>query len=745
MVDYTCLNGGDFMKRLFYLISGFMLLLLSCSAEPELTESAHPRLSLSSREAIAIQSNLDKLPILNESYLNLKSSTDQVIASVIDVPLPGESGGYAHERHKQNYRDMKNAGYMYTFTGEVAYAKFIKRMLDAYAVLYPTLGPHPLSKKQKPGRLFHQVLNENVWLLNTAQAYDCIYDWLSPKDRAKYEKNIFMPMVTLISVDYPEEFDRIHNHGMWSTAAVGMIGLVMENDELVNRALHGTENNGTGGFLAQVEGLFSPDGYYMEGAYYVRYAMRPLLFFAEALERSKPDVKIFEFKDQIIKKAFYSAVQMTYPNGAFIPINDASLSMDILAPGVLFGTAVIFDRYGFDQNLLGLAKIQGEVYPNGSGLKLAQAYTETADVVEPTWSSIEFVDGEDGEQGGFGILRTGEGKDQTVLAMKYGVHGLGHGHFDKLHFMYYDQGSDVVPDYGFSRWINIETKYGGRYLPENNSYAKQTIAHNTLAVDGKTQNYNKRKAAEKMHADRHFFEVDNPDIQVMSAKANGYYDGIDMQRTMFLINDERLDFPVVVDVYRVDAEDSHVYDMPVHFHGQLMNTNFEYSTMTKVQKPLGKDHGYEHIWKTAEATVKSDASVTWLDGNRYYSYLTDVSDKSKMMFGMIGANDPNFNLRNEPMLMRRVSGEDMVFASVLEPHGYFNEARETSVSVIPDIKEINVLGHSKEATVLEVRGLNDLAWIIMINNSEADTEKQNSVEFSGVTYTWNGNYKVSLK
>ncbi len=732
------------MKNSILLITGLIFLLLSCSAETGVKESAYPRLSLSSTEATAIASNLNKLPILNESYQDLKNGTDKAIISDIDVPLPGESGGYAHERHKQNYRDMKNAGYMYTFTGEVAYAEFIKKMLDAYADLYPTLGPHPLSKKQKPGRLFHQVLNENVWLLNTAQAYDCIYEWLSPADREKYEKNIFMPMVTLISVDYPEEFDRIHNHGMWSTAAVGMIGLVMENNDLVNRALFGTENNGTGGYLAQVEGLFSPDGYYMEGAYYVRYAMRPLLFFAEALERSKPEFKIFEFKDQIIKKAFYSAVQMTYPNGAFIPINDASLSMDILAPGILFGTSVIFDRYGFDKNLLGLAKIQGAVYPNGSGLKLAQAYSEAAEVIEPTWSSIEFVDGDDGKQGGFGILRTGEGKDQTVLAMKYGVHGLGHGHFDKLHFMYFDQGSDVVPDYGFARWINIETKYGGRYLPENNTYAKQTIAHNTLVVDGKTQNYMKRKAAEKMHADRHYFEVDNPDIQVVSAKANGYYDGIDMQRTMFLINDERLDFPVVVDVYRVDADDTHEYDMPIHFHGQIMNTNFKYSTQTKVRKPLGKGHGYEHIWKTAEATVSKDASVTWLDGSRYYSYLTDVTGKSKMIFGMTGANDPNFNLRNEPVLMRRVKGEDMVFASVLEPHGYFNEARETSVGVHPDLQEITVLGHSNKATVLEITGKNDLTWTIMINNAEADTEQEHSVEFSGVKYTWQGNYKVSL-
>ena len=102
--------------------------------------------------------------------------------------------------------------------------------------------------------------------------------------------------------------------------------------------------------------------------------------------------------------------------------------------------------------------------------------------------SVEFTDGPQGDAGGLGILRTGTGRDATMLLMKYGVHGGGHGHFDKLHFVLFDGGREVIPDYGFSRWINIEPKSGGRYLPENDTYAMQTIAHNTVVVDETTQN-----------------------------------------------------------------------------------------------------------------------------------------------------------------------------------------------------------------------------------------------------------------
>ena len=77
-------------------------------------------------------------------------------------------------------------------------------------------------------------------------------------------------MADWMSVTQAKEFDRIHNHGTWATASVGMLGYVLGDTSYVNRALYGTTRNGTGGFLKQLDILFSPDGYYMEGPYYIR-------------------------------------------------------------------------------------------------------------------------------------------------------------------------------------------------------------------------------------------------------------------------------------------------------------------------------------------------------------------------------------------------------------------------------------------------------------------------------------------
>jgi oligo-alginate lyase len=437
---------------------------------------------ISAAEAATIRANASRYPLMKRTLDEAKATMAQALSAPTDVPQPGEAGGYAHERHKQNYREMQTAGVLYAITGEQKYAAFVRDMLEKYAVLYPTLGAHPLSKNQAPGKLFHQSLNEANWLVATSIAYDCVYNFLKPAERARIEKNVLRPMADWMSVTQAKEFDRIHNHGTWAVASVGMLGYVLGDTSYVNRSIYGIKRDKSGGFLRQLDLLFSPDGYYMEGPYYIRYALMPFYHFAEAIEREQPQLGIYRYRDSILKKALYSAVQTTFPNGIFAPINDASRTMAIDAPEVVLALDLAYARYGANPNLLGGAAIQNKVILNGAGLAVARDMGAAATPPRMSWGSVEFTDGPDGKRGGLGILRSGKGREASMLLMKYGVHGEGHGHFDKLHFIFFDGGREVVPDYGFSRWINIEPKFGGRYLPENDSYAMQSIAHNTVGL-----------------------------------------------------------------------------------------------------------------------------------------------------------------------------------------------------------------------------------------------------------------------
>ena len=81
-----------------------------------------------------------------------------------------------------------------------------------------------------------------------------------------------------------------------------MIGYVMRDTSYVNRALYGTKRDNSGGFLRQLDLLFSPDGYYMEGAYYIRYALLPFFQFADAIERNQPSLRIYDCRGQILRR-----------------------------------------------------------------------------------------------------------------------------------------------------------------------------------------------------------------------------------------------------------------------------------------------------------------------------------------------------------------------------------------------------------------------------------------------------------
>ncbi|WP_284348162.1 heparinase II/III domain-containing protein [Roseisolibacter agri] len=705
-------------------------------------QNQHPSIFITRQEATEIRASAGKYPLLDRSIAAARAMVARAMANPTDVPQPGEAGGYAHERHKQNYREMQAAGLLFAITGDEKYARFVRDMLEKYAVLYPTLGAHPLNKNQSAGKLFHQSLNDATWLVATSIAYDCIHDWLKPAERARFEKNVFRPMAEWLSTEHAQEFDRIHNHGTWAAASVGMLGYVIGDTSYVNRALYGTKRDKTGGFLRQLDLLFSPDGYYMEGPYYIRYALMPFFYFAEAVERKQPSVGIYAYRDSILKKGLYSAVQTAYPNGIFPPINDASRTMAVDAPEVTLAVDLAYRRYGANQNLLGIANLQNAVVLNGAGLGVARAMAARSTPPAVGFGSVEFTDGHDGQRGGLGILRSGTGRDASMLLMKYGVHGQGHGHFDKLHFTFFDGGREVVPDYGFSRWINIEPKFGGRYLPENDTYAMQTVAHNTVVVDQTTQAAGKESASEAAWGERHWFDARNPNAQGMSARADKFYPGVGMQRTMLLLRDARLPYPVVVDLYRLASGAEHTYDYPVHFRGPLIATSVKYQANTTRLEPVGQKFGYEHLWKEASGTSDSTVRLTWLDGSRYYTITTAAAPGTEVLFARTGAADPNFNLIAEPLMLVRRRAADHTFASVIEPHGYFNEAQERSEQARPRIQQVRLVGSDAQATVVEVTGEGGLRWTVMATNGAANATAQHSATFGGRTYTWTGNFAV---
>src|SRR6476661_6617902 len=124
---------------------------LLATTAPLAGAQGHPSIFLSKSEAVAIRDSAARYPLLRNSLDSAKLVMDSAFAHPMDVPQPGEAGGYAHERHKQNYREMQLAGELFQITGDAKYARFVRDMLEKYAALYPTLPANPYAKDQAPG------------------------------------------------------------------------------------------------------------------------------------------------------------------------------------------------------------------------------------------------------------------------------------------------------------------------------------------------------------------------------------------------------------------------------------------------------------------------------------------------------------------------------------------------------------------------------------------------------------------
>ncbi len=718
----------------------FALIVMMLAVSSAFGANDHPRLLTSADEAHAMRAAEPMPPLYQAAIDEARAAVDPLLASPPDVPQPVDGGGgYTHERHKANAVAIYRAGQLFLLTGDESYVDFAADLLDRYADLYPNLGRHPVIRSSTPGRLFWQSLNETVWLVYAIQGYDAIYTALDTNRRARLERDLFRPLASFLSTEQPKLFDKIHNHGTWAVAAVGMTGYVLGDDAMVRQALYGLDGSGTGGFLRQLDELFSPDGYYSEGPYYQRYALMPFVLFAQAIDRNDPERGILDYRDGVVLKAIDTAIQLTYA-WKFIPVNDAIKDKGLDTPELIFGVAAAYAATA-DRGLFHIARYQGRAALNGAGFRLAEAVaTGSEEAFE--FRTANFSDGPEGERGQLSVLRGGAADDDPVLVFKATAQGMNHGHFDRLGWLFYDDGREVVPDYGAARFLNVVEKHGGAYLPENDSWAKQTVAHHTLVVDGRSQFGGEWKVGEETSTQAVFFEA-APGGGVAAARVDGAWDGVSLERTVAMLESRHFPRPLVFDRLRVRSDETHTYDLPFYYQGQLTITSHPVEAQTDTQSALGDANGYQHLWKTGQSRVPADEPfrLTWLNGRRFYTWSILPPAGSTVTYTRTGANDPEFNLRSEPGLVLRTDDlEDASWFAVLEPHGAYDSAREFTVGSASGIESIERYS-GDDGDVIRVQAANGGVTLLALAH-EAHHDAEHSVMLPGRTVSWTGYYAL---
>ncbi|NJB37686.1 alginate lyase family protein [Croceivirga sp. JEA036] len=713
----------------------------------------HPKLILTKTGVDQIRQQLGKLPLLDKTVKAVKEEVDIAILNGIDVPVPKDySGGYTHETHKKNYRLMQQAGVLYQILEDETYAIYVHEMLKAYAELYPTLPIHPKERSYARGKLFWQCLNDSNWLVYTSQAYDCIYDFLDKKDRKYLENKLFKPFADFISIKNPQFFNRIHNHSTWGNVAVGMIALAMEDDALLERALYGIkdaklaqglkDNDGgyiiepgkAAGFFANLDEPFSPDGYYTEGPYYQRYAMYPFLIFAQALQNVKPEVKVFEYNNGVLLKSVYALLQLSDKDGEFFSINDGQKGMSYYSNALVNAVDIGYFYGGKDASLLSIAKEQNTIVLNDAGLAVAMGI-KAGQQLPFIKESVAFTDGAKGDEGGIAVLR----KNDLELVYKYTAQGLSHGHYDKLSYSLYEDGEEVIQDYGLARFVNIEQKGGGNYLKENKTWAKQTIAHNTLVQDQESHFGGAYEVGSKHHSNLVYATLDQSEVVAVRAKEENAYPGTKMVRTMAIVQDSTWQSPVILDIMEVQSKEAHQYDMPLYYLGQPMTVSVPI-TSAELLKPLGAKNGYQHLYKEAVASLTNDnLKFSWLQNQRFYTVTAISTNKDSLVMGRTGANDPEFNLRRDPVLIqRRNAVANTVFVSTIESHGTYSPVSELAVNATSTIQKIEVILQNEDYLVTSITKTDGSIYAVAFSKQKTDKSTKHNIAIKGKQITWQG-------
>ena len=134
--------------------------------------------------------------------------------------------------------------------------------------------------------------------------------------------------------------------------------------------------------------------------------------------------------------------------------------------------------------------------------------------------------------------------------------------------------------------------------------------------------------------------------------------------------------------------------------------------------------------------------LTWLDGSRYYTVTTAAAPGTEVLFARTGAAPHEHHRLGDEVEVRVRRAADHTFASVIEPHGWFNEAQERSEQARPRLQQVRLVGSDAQATVVEVTGEGGLRWTVMATNGPASASARHSATFGGRTYTWTGNFAV---
>lgn len=408
--------------------------------------------------------------------------------------------GWIGEYYFEMFNRINRVGMAYHLEPKIEYAEYIKKLLIDIADRYRSyqLDDYLGNRTVWSARMMTETLGEAMGLTFILPAYDAVRanPIFSQADRAHIEWNFIRPAAQIIQGNLMD----VTNWQSWHNTAIGLAGFLMDDEALIDSALHGPNGHD---FVRNV--AIREDGLWQEGSVgYHFFGMLAMNVLLEAMQAHG-----LEPFDEKIELAYSSILDIMQPDGKFPALNDSAADFIQFRASHYEIANAHYDNSKFDEILRFIYEDRGYGRGTIEALFYGKPYQSTPLQIAPTIK----------ERMGLATLRSGTRLDDQTAMMDYGPHGQFHGHLDKLHVSLYGAGEEWLPDLGTGQ--TNTALYSGWF--------RTTLGHNTIMINEQPQGFDT-----ETERPIRFYHTAFPQMQIMQSEFGSpvYPQGTNVRRTV---------------------------------------------------------------------------------------------------------------------------------------------------------------------------------------------------------------------
>lgn len=377
-------------------------------------------------------------------------------------PVDGEAfsgepwdGAWWREMNGRNASACQQLGLLWQLTGEGAYRDKVRTLLMGYADVYPGYEIHGGIPHNGPGKMNAQTLCEANCILDMALGYDFIQHSLTDDERQHISRNLLRCAATFLQA---HRSPQIHNHEVKISAALGVLGFVLEDEDLLEFAV-----NAPYGLRWQLEHGLLAEGLWFEGSvHYHYYALQGFFAFEKLARGTRWSLLDGPWYPQMLS----FPLSLLLPDGTFPRLNDCIAGQEKLHHRDLYEFAWFIWRDPQYAAVLHFTEAQPD--ERETLLWRDSPLPETTPDLIPQQSLFA---------PGAGLTLWRRPQQQQAVLIKHSPWGGEHDHYDRLSLMLWQRDGWLLPDLG-------TTGYGAKM---HYDYYKNSATHNTLTVNQTNQ------------------------------------------------------------------------------------------------------------------------------------------------------------------------------------------------------------------------------------------------------------------